>query len=178
MPRIRVRPPFVAVAVLAAAALALAACGGGGYGSSGGSKPSPAASPPASSPATGGVRGTGSSETQINIVEGPGNPATAWNFDPKQVTVPAGATITFTNTGSETHTATADDGSFDTGALNPGESKTVTLSQPGTFSYHCDLHPFMTATITVSGGTSGAAPAPTQPATSGTGIASGTYSNY
>ena len=45
---------------------------------------------------------------------------------------------------------TADDGSFDTGQIAPGASATVTLDTAGSFAYHCEIHPSMTATITVT----------------------------
>jgi plastocyanin len=42
------------------------------------------------------------------------------------------------------HTATADDGSFDTGNISPGASVSVTLQGQGEIGYHCNIHPFMT----------------------------------
>ncbi|MCD6059366.1 MAG: blue (type 1) copper domain protein [Thermomicrobiales bacterium] len=44
-------------------------------------------------------------------------------FEPGTLTVPAGATVTWTNAGSRPHTVTADDGSFDSGRLDPGETE-------------------------------------------------------
>lgn len=64
--------------------------------------------------------------------------------------VPAGTTVTFVNNDSAKHTATADDGSFDTDDLEQGASAEVTFDTPGTYSYHCEYHPFMVATITVT----------------------------
>ena len=51
---------------------------------------------------------------------------------------------------SAQHTVTADDGSFDGGPLATGATFSQTFSTAGTFSYHCKIHPSMTATITVS----------------------------
>jgi plastocyanin len=70
-------------------------------------------------------------------------------FDPEGATVAAGSTITFTNEDGATHTATADDDSFDTGDLEQGDSAEVTLDEPGDLSYFCDIHNYMTGTITV-----------------------------
>jgi hypothetical protein len=57
---------------------------------------------------------------------------------------------------------TADDGSFDSGTLNPGASFSQTFSTAGTFTYHCAIHPRMTGTIVVSEtATAAAAAAPT-----------------
>ena len=71
-------------------------------------------------------------------------------FGTPELSVAAGTTVTFTNNDTATHTATADDGAFDTGEIAPGASATVTLDEPGTYAYHCDFHPNMVATITVT----------------------------
>jgi len=72
-----------------------------------------------------------------------------FKFDPEPITVKAGTEIQWTNADSAPHTATADDGSFDTGELAEGETGTATLDQPGEISYVCDIHPFMTGTVVV-----------------------------
>jgi plastocyanin len=71
-------------------------------------------------------------------------------FEPGTLTVPAGATVTWTNAGSRPHTVTADDGSFDSGRLDPGEQFSQTFDQPGTFAYHCGFHPEMQGSIIVT----------------------------
>jgi len=83
-------------------------------------------------------------------------------FSPTSVTVAVGDTVTWHNTGQAPHTATADDGSFDTGTINPGSSGSHTFSSAGTFSYICTIHPNMKATVRVlsssgsgSGGSAG-----------------------
>ena len=78
-------------------------------------------------------------------------------FDPPQSAVEPGSTITWTNNGDEPHTVTADDGSFDSGVLNPGDSYTVAFGGQGTVTYHCEIHPEMRGSVTVGGG--GSAPA-------------------
>ena len=65
-------------------------------------------------------------------------------------TVPAGATITVVNDDSVPHTFTADDGSFDSGTIQPGDSFQITLDAAGTFAYHCNFHGSMTGSITVT----------------------------
>src|SRR5215203_1617616 len=77
-------------------------------------------------------------------------------FDPPDATVEPGSTITWTNSGARPHTVTADDGSFDSGVLNPGESYTVAFDGQGTVTYHCTIHPEMRGSVTVGGGGSGA----------------------
>src|SRR5215208_7336588 len=74
-------------------------------------------------------------------------------FDPPDATVEPGSTITWTNNGDEPHTVTADDGSFDSGRLNPGDSYTVAFGGQGTVTYHCEIHPEeMRGSVTVGGG--------------------------
>jgi plastocyanin len=72
-----------------------------------------------------------------------------FSFDPPRIEVPAGATITWTNTGSQPHTATSADGGWDTGLIDPGASGSVTLPQAGTFVYTCTPHPWMVGQIIV-----------------------------
>ena len=68
---------------------------------------------------------------------------------PKALTVKVGTRISWTNHDATAHTATADTSGFDTGTVNPHATKTVDFKHPGTFTYHCAFHAFMTATITV-----------------------------
>jgi plastocyanin len=79
-------------------------------------------------------------------------------FDPPQFAVEPGSTITWTNKGDEPHTVTADDGSFDSGMLNPGDSYTVAFDGQGTVTYHCAIHPEMRGSVTVGGGGGGVPP--------------------
>jgi plastocyanin len=78
-----------------------------------------------------------------------------FSFGPKSVTVSVGESVTWRNTGDEVHTATAKDGSFDTGNLAGGQSGSHTFNKAGTFSYFCKPHAFMTASVTVTGGSGG-----------------------
>jgi plastocyanin len=68
-------------------------------------------------------------------------------FSPANLEVAAGDTVTFTNEDSAPHTATANDGSFDTGRLSKGQSATVTIAAAGTFDYICKIHPSMKGQI-------------------------------
>jgi plastocyanin len=88
---------------------------------------------------------------QISVVEPDGQPATAWTYDPNVLAVPVGATVTWTNVGAVAHTVTSDDGaSFDSGNMDPQATFTFSASSPGTFTYHCNYHPWMTGEIDVS----------------------------
>ena len=68
-------------------------------------------------------------------------------FSPKNLKVSVGDRITFVNHDSMHHTATARDGSFDTGPLRSGQSKQVTVRVAGTHNYYCRYHPWMKGTI-------------------------------
>ena len=81
-------------------------------------------------------------------------------FRPRAVTVDAGTTVRWRNNDDREHTVTATDRSFGSGVMSTGEAFSTRLSNPGTFSYLCAIHPEMTGTITVRGG-SGSDPAPT-----------------
>jgi len=86
-------------------------------------------------------------------------------YDPPTVTVQVGNVVTWTNQDSVAHTATASDGSFDTGQLANGAFETVTFNTAGTFAYVCSIHPQMTGSIVVeaasTGGGGETTPAPT-----------------
>lgn len=70
-----------------------------------------------------------------------------FQFDPAQATAEGGMVV-FVNHDSAPHTATADDGAFDTGNLDQDEEYEVDLPS-GTYAYHCKLHAQMRGTITV-----------------------------
>ena len=70
-------------------------------------------------------------------------------FSPASLTVKVGDKVTWTNQDSVGHSATADDNSFDTGVIAQGQSGSTTFSKAGTYTYHCKVHPSMTATIIV-----------------------------
>jgi plastocyanin len=115
----RTRPALIAVAC--AAALLLGACGGSS-GSDGSMQPN----------------GSGAAVTIKNFA-----------YAPPSLTVDKGSTVKFSNGDTTEHTATASGGAFDTGSIGEGQTKSVTLDTPGTFSYVCTFHPFMHGTLTV-----------------------------
>jgi plastocyanin len=73
-----------------------------------------------------------------------------FKFGPPAVTVKKGGRVTWTNSDSADHTATADNRTFDTGTLHQGDSKVETFDKTGTYSYSCQFHPFMKGRIVVS----------------------------
>lgn len=70
-------------------------------------------------------------------------------FSPAVLEIAVGDTVTFTNLEAIPHTATATDGSFDTGRLGLNDSATITFDEAGEFDYVCALHPRMTGKIVV-----------------------------
>lgn len=72
-----------------------------------------------------------------------------FSFNPKDLEVPVGATVTWTNLNSVAHTATADNGEFNSGNLNPGQSYSFQFEKAGSFIYNCSYHPSMQGTILV-----------------------------
>lgn len=69
-------------------------------------------------------------------------------FSPATLEIEVGDTVTWENTVSAAHTVTANDGSFDSSLLQKDETFSKTFSTPGSFAYHCELHP-MAGTIIV-----------------------------
>jgi plastocyanin/uncharacterized membrane protein len=74
-------------------------------------------------------------------------------FQPPELAVHPGETIEFKNEDIVAHTVTADDGSFDSGLIQPGSSWKMTVQKTGTLAYHCTPHPNMKATLVASSGT-------------------------
>jgi LPXTG-motif cell wall-anchored protein len=83
-----------------------------------------------------------------------------FEFQPGSVTIDQGDTVTGTNNGPTAHSATAPDGSFDTGIFPAGQSRSHTFDQAGTFSYICTPHPNMHGTIVVRASQSGGGDTP------------------
>jgi LPXTG-motif cell wall-anchored protein len=65
-----------------------------------------------------------------------------YRFSPQTLTINVGDSVTWTNNSSSgtPHTSTANDGAWDSGTLNPGQSFTHTFTTAGTFAYHCTFH--------------------------------------
>jgi LPXTG-motif cell wall-anchored protein len=100
-----------------------------------------------------------------------------FNFTPAQITIDQGDTVTWTNDGPSAHSATASDGSFDTGIFPAGESRSQTFSEAGTFSYICTPHPNMHGTVVVRASqTGGDTPDSSAGESGGSGGSSGTGS--
>jgi plastocyanin len=73
-----------------------------------------------------------------------------FTFKPATLNVKMGSEVTFSNKDGFAHTATADDGSFDSKNIDGGSSFKQAFEKAGTFKYHCDIHNSMHGTITVA----------------------------
>ncbi len=73
-----------------------------------------------------------------------------FTFKPQQLTVKAGATVTWTNKDDIPHgIASANNAFARTKALDTDDSYSFIFAAPGTYQYFCYLHPHMTGTIVV-----------------------------
>ena len=101
--------------------------------------------------ACGGDSDTKATATAAETGEGGGMVLTIkdFAFKPAPLVVPKGTKVKVTNSDDAPHTATADDKSFDTGTLDKGASKEITLPNAGEIAYHCTIHDYMQGVIQV-----------------------------
>jgi len=71
-------------------------------------------------------------------------------FTPMELTIPAGAQVTWINQDDVPHTVVSVDHKFKSTALDTDEKFLFTFSEPGTYEYFCSVHPRMTGKITVT----------------------------
>jgi LPXTG-motif cell wall-anchored protein len=115
-------------------------------------EPAPAQAAPAPpEPQTLGDEGAGKAGAKPKAVAAASGSVTIadFTFAPATITIDVGDTVTWNNNGPTPHSATANDGSFDTGILKKGQSGSHTFNEAGSFSYFCTPHPFMKATVVV-----------------------------
>jgi plastocyanin len=74
-----------------------------------------------------------------------------FTYVPAQIHVSAGQSVAWVNCEPDAtpHTATADNASFDSGFMNRNDAFVRVFPTAGSIPYHCDLHPFMKATVIV-----------------------------
>lgn len=77
-----------------------------------------------------------------------------FQFQPKDLSVPAGTTVTWRNGDDIEHSVTAgkpgkESGAFDSGFFKKDGTYNFTFKEPGTYTYFCKRHPSMTAKVTV-----------------------------
>ena len=145
--------PLLAAA-LVVLSLGLVACGSSGSDSSSTeAETAPAGQESGTAEATEGETGSETTESEpapsgeasksekVQIVE--------FSYEPDPVVVQAGGKVIWQNEDSAPHTATADDGSFDTGTIEQGKIGSATFKEAGTFTYICEIHPTMHGTVEV-----------------------------
>lgn len=82
-----------------------------------------------------------SSEAAVDIAD--------FRYDPPDLVVDAGTTVTWTNRDSALHDAADRDKTWSTPLLGRNESASITFDTPGSYRYFCSVHPWMEATLTV-----------------------------
>lgn len=151
----RARP--LIILVLSLLAISAAACGGDDDDGTGGQTPaeggtSAAATTPAGNgdgPADGSADAATDTPAPLPVgqvlIQG-------FAFDPAEIEIVAGESVKWTlGNDGVTHTVTADDGTFDSGEMTEeGQAFQVAFQDPGTYTYHCEIHRSMTGTITVA----------------------------
>jgi plastocyanin len=143
--------PLALIAVLLTLGLGIAACGDDEEDSSGAS-------------GGGGAYGSGAAETTETETETTTEETTApsgeapkaanveivdFTFGPETTTVRVGGKVNWANEDTAPHTATAQDGSFDTGTIDADKRGNATFKEAGTFAYFCEFHPYMKGTVEV-----------------------------
>jgi plastocyanin len=72
-----------------------------------------------------------------------------FSFGPQTVTVPVGATVTWTNRDDIPHTVVSTDGVFKSKVRDTDEKFSYTFTKSGTYPYYCTIHPKMTGKVVV-----------------------------
>lgn len=72
-----------------------------------------------------------------------------FSFNPKEITIPRGTTVTWTNRDDVPHTVTSTQQKFRSKALDTGEQFSFTFTGAGTYPYFCSVHPMMTGKVVV-----------------------------
>jgi len=141
----RTRRSLLTLGLAATLALGLVACGDDDDDAAPAATTAPAAATTAAAAATttGGNGAAGTPTEATEVIK-------QVSFTVKEVDVAVGGSVVFDNQDGQAHTATADDGSFDTGHIDGGTKKSVTFAKAGTFAFHCSIHPSMKATVVVS----------------------------
>ena len=104
---------------------------------------------------TSGTASSGATESDAEPMEDEGAAGDAvqivdFNYEPANLQVKAGTTVTFTNEDTFAHTVTAKDKSYDSGNMDEGATFEHTYAEAGTFEYICAIHNSMTGKVTVS----------------------------
>jgi plastocyanin len=136
------------ILILTAVTAGLAACGSA-------ATPSPSTSSPASQPAA-STGGGGSAATTGACATAPAGSTAAvtvniknFAFSPSPVQAKVGDVVAWTNGDSAPHSATMDSGACDTDTISSGATAMLVFTAPGTYTYHCKIHPTQMKDVTV-----------------------------
>ena len=74
-----------------------------------------------------------------------------FTFEPRELQIAVGTTVTWQNADDVPHTASSKDDpqTFDSGALDTDDKFSFTFSKPGKYAYYCKVHPHMQGVVTV-----------------------------
>jgi plastocyanin len=73
-----------------------------------------------------------------------------FGYQPGEISVAAGDQVNWTNGGEATHTVIADSGEFRSAEIKRGNTFSYAFHHPGTYAYHCGIHPSMRGRIQVT----------------------------
>ncbi len=138
-------PATVLAATITSVALTIASCGGSDAAEDADSGPALAEQTTTDDTAANEGESPSATEATVGIKQS--------RFDPTDVTIAVGGTVQFTNNDPFAHTVTAKEDqivSFDSGDIGQNATFDVTFDEAGTFSYFCEIHPTMRATVTVA----------------------------
>ncbi len=139
------RPWSIALTLTIMMSVVLVACGG----STATTAPTPTTAPttaPTPTPSPTAIT-TPVATVTVKIVE----KNEKYSFQPSTLNIKVGTQVIWTDTSDATHTVTSDTGVFNTASpIAKGQTFMFLFTQAGTFKYHCTIHPYMVATITVS----------------------------
>jgi plastocyanin len=135
------------VAIVVAIAFGAVACGddeedtAGGAGTVAETAPAPAEETGAGTETAPKPGGAAPRAAKVEIVD--------FAFDPPTARIQAGGKVTWLNQDAAAHTASGQEGSFDTGTIDQGKLQAETFKRAGTYSYICAFHPYMEGTVEV-----------------------------
>lgn len=150
----RTRTLWVALSMALISLLILVACGGT---TSGTSTAPPASTIAQTTPMPTATPAPATQSATVVVVEMLENPPGHYFFQPATLTITAGTTVVWLDLSDAPHTVTSDAGAPSafgtTSNVTEGKSFALVFNTPGTYQYHCNIHPHMTAAITVTAAT-------------------------
>lgn len=129
-------------ALFLATLLVTAACGGEAENVDGGDATPTATATATAAPTTESTETPDTGEAEVEIED--------FAFQPERIEVAVGTEVKWNQRDDAPHTATAEDGSFDSGTLEKGDEFRYVFQAAGEYPYICEIHPEMTGTVVVS----------------------------